>query len=137
MNGFDMGSISVVEPGHEQYDVLDVAETPPSRHQSTVFYNEVLEVYNQSEVGTILLVPLPSNMRYYNLRNVFSHRGLRPGKDVLVARQETNAKGDLLPRGQRPVKLKKLTDRKARLIDTLSQGSDDVDRQASAIAGDA
>lgn len=125
MNGFDMGSISVVEPGHEQYDVLDVAGSPSSRHLSTVFYNEVLEVYNQSDVGAILLVPLPAHIRYYNLRNVFSHRGLRPGKDILVARQETNAKGELLPRGQRPVKLKKLSDRKARLIDSLQQESED------------
>ena len=125
MSGFDMTSISVVEPGHESYEQLDVHEQPRSRHQSTNFYNEVMEVYNDSPVGAILIIPLPETIRYFNLRNVFSGRGLEIGKDVLISRQQTDEDGSLLPRSSRPAKLKKLSDKAGRIVDMISPLEED------------
>ena len=119
MSGFDMTSISVVEPGHESYEQLDVHEQAKSRHQSTNFYNEVMQVYNDSPVGAILLIPLPEHIRYFNLRNVFAGRGLEIGEDILISRQQTDDEGNLLPRGSRPAKVKKLTDKSGRIVDTI------------------
>jgi hypothetical protein len=119
MAGFDKGAISVVEKGHKQYDLVDVADSEGSiRHQSTKFYDDVLTAYNDSKVGDILIVPLPEGLKFYNLNNVFKWRGLVRGKDVVIARQETDMDGKPLPRSERPAKLKKLTKTKGRIIDT-------------------
>jgi hypothetical protein len=118
MAGFDTKSISVVEPGHKQYEHLDVMDTPGSRHASTRFYNEVVSAYNQCKVGAIMIVPVPEGIKYYNLKNVLLGRDLEPGVDVKVARQETGPDGVLLPRSERPAKIKKLTSKKGRIIDS-------------------
>jgi hypothetical protein len=120
MAGFDKGVISVVDKGHKQYDLLDVSDSEGSvRHQqSTKFYDDVITAYNDSKVGAILIVPLPEGLKFYNLNNVFKFRGLARGKDVVIARQQTDMDGKLLPRSERPAKLKKLTKTKGRIIDT-------------------
>ena len=119
MSGFDMTSISVVEPGHKDYEQLDVHEQVRSRHQSTSFYNEVMEVYNDSPVGAILIIPLPDHIRYFNLRNVFKGRGVIVDEDVLISRQQTDEEGNLLPRESRPAKVKKLTEKQGRIVDMV------------------
>ena len=107
MAGFDRTSISVIEPGHKQYENLDVHQTGAlSRHVSTSFYNEVVTALNDSEVSSILLVPLPPTIKFYNLRNVLKNRGLNNGVDILLGRQECGSDGELLARGDRPAKIK-------------------------------
>lgn len=120
-----MKSISVVEPGHNKYDDLDVMDAGGSRHASTRFYNSVVEAYNSCKVGAIMIVPIPEGIKYYNLRNILKGRGLVPGEDFKVARQETGPEGDLLPRSNRPAKIKKLTKVKARVIDSGAARADD------------
>jgi len=127
MAGFDTKAISVVEPGHKNYENLDVMEKPGSRHASTKFYNEVVRAYNQCKVGAIMIVPIPEGVKYYNLRNILQGRGLVPGEDVKVARQETGPDGELLPRSHRPAKIKKLTSKKGRVIDSALPEGDDVE----------
>jgi len=118
MAGFDMKTISVIEPGHKKYDDLDVLTSKgASRHLSTKFYNEVVEALNASSVNSILLVPLPETIKFYNLRNILKGRGLHYGVDILIARQEAGSEGELLPRSQRPAKIKKLSRTKGRVID--------------------
>ncbi|PNV83376.1 MAG: hypothetical protein C0610_17100 [Desulfobacteraceae bacterium] len=126
MAGFDMDSISVIEPGHKQYDQLDVHKTGAmSRHVSTMFYNEVVEALNACEVDSIILVPLPPTIKFYNLRNVLANRGLANGVDILIGRQECGSDGEILPRGERPVKIKKLCETEGRVIDSVMPEVDD------------
>jgi len=125
MSGFDMKSISVVEPGHKKYDELDVMESGGSRWASTKFYNEVVRAYNECKVGAIMIVPVPAGVKYYNLKNIMRGRGLVPGEDLKIARQETGPDGELLPRSNRPAKIKKLTKNKGRLIDMGVHGVED------------
>ena len=125
MSGFDMTSISVVEPGHDSYEQLDVHEESKSRHLSTSFYNEVMEVYNESAVGAILLIPLPENIKFFNFKHVFKKRGLDLGDDVLITRQNTDDEGQLLPRSSRPAKMKKLSDKSGRIIDMFAPVAED------------
>lgn len=126
MAGFDMNSISVIEPGHKRYDQLDVVETLPRKHQSSRFYNQVVQVYNESPVGALVIVPLEDGMKLYNLKNVLAGRGLKPGVDIIVTRQETSDKGEPLPRSLRPAKLKKLSDTEGKLVDSIPGLADDV-----------
>lgn len=125
MSGFDMKSISVVEPGHKKYDDLDVMDKGGSRHASTRFYNQVIRAYNDCKVGAIMIVPIPDGIKFYNLRNVLKGRGLDPAEDFKVARQEAGPDGELLPRANRPAKVKKLTKVKGRLIDRTGGEVDD------------
>jgi len=119
MAGFKKDSISVISVGHKQYDLLDVKESGSGvRHTSTKFYDDVITAYNVSKVGDILIIPLPAEVKFFNLTNVFRGRGLTRGLDIVIARQETDMDGKLLPRSERPVKLKKLTKTKGRIIDT-------------------
>lgn len=124
MSGFDMSAISIIEPGHEQYEQLDVPEQTKSRYRSTLFYNEVIQAYNDSPVGAILLVPLPEKIRFSNLRNVFAGRGLE-GDDVVISRQNSGPDGKLLPLGSRPAKVKKCSEKKGRIVDIIGPLGED------------
>lgn len=126
MAGFDMDSISVIEPGHKQYENLDVHQTGAmSRHVSTSFYNEVVKALNDSKVDSILIVPIPPTIKFYNLRNVLSNRGLVSGVDILIGRQECGSEGEILPRGERPAKIKKISETEGRVIDSVMPQVDD------------
>lgn len=117
MSGFDRGAISIIEPGHAKYDDLDVLPGEGGRHKSTRFYDQLLVEYNKCEVGSIMIFDLPDTIKFFNLRNVFSGRGLVVGEDIVVARQEFDADGELLPNRNRPVKIKKLSKTEAKIID--------------------
>jgi len=112
------GFISVADPGSEEHEKLDFADGEKvSRHESTDFYNEITEAYNDSKVGSIVMFPLPAHLKYGNLRNVLKTRGLGL-EDVSLSRQEVNSEGEVIPVSQREVKLKKLTDKVGKLFDS-------------------
>ena len=112
------GFISVTDPGSEEHAELDFANGEAvSRHESTDFYNEVVQAYNESKVGAIIMFPLPAHLRYGNLRNTLKGRGLGMG-DVSLSRQEVNSEGEVIPVSQREVKLKKLTTKSGKLFDS-------------------
>lgn len=121
------GFISVVDPGSDQHADLDFTMNQQvSRHESTDFYNQVTEEYNKSKVDAILLFPLPDNIRYGNLKNVFKTRGLGV-EDILITRQETNEEGEVIPASQREVKIKKLTSKEGKLFDSRNRRVQDTD----------
>ena len=99
---------------------------------STAFYNEVIEEYNRSEIDDILIVPIPDHIRFYNFKNVLAGRGLRLNVDLIVARQELDSEGRILPRGHRPAKIKKLTDTPGKIVDIQPAPGDDSPTHSSA-----
>lgn len=126
MSGFDMKSISVIEPSHKQYADMDVTEaTHSSRHTSTKFYNEIVQTLNSLEVGTLILVPIPENIAYFNLRGVMRKRGLVYGEDIIITRQEMGPKGERLPVKLRPAKIKKISEKLGRIIDSYPKAAQD------------
>jgi hypothetical protein len=126
MTGFDMKSISVIERNHPQYADMDVrAGMLTSRHTSTKFYNEVVEALNSIDVDTIILVPIPEKIAYFNLRNVMRKRGLVHGEDILITRQEVGPDGERIPTKLRPAKIKKISKTKGTVIDSYPKAAQD------------
>ena len=126
MAGFDMKSISVIEPSHKQYAEMDVTlDSLSSRHTSSRFYNEVVEALNSNDEGAILIVPLPEKIKYYNIRNVLDKRGLKSGVDIIISRQEVGPDGDRLPSKIRPAKIKKISKAQGRIIDSYPKSEED------------
>jgi hypothetical protein len=121
-----MAAISVIDKDNPSYDQFDVKEEELSpRRLSTAFYNEVIELYNECGVGSVLLIPLPEQIRFFNMKNVLEGRGLKAGEDFMLVRMDRDAAGSVLPKNKRPAKLKKLTSVMARYVDIYDKRDND------------
>lgn len=121
-------AISVIEKNHPEYEKFDVKDEDLSpRRASTAFYNEVIDAYNHIEEGDVLVVPLPESIRFFNMKNVLEGRGLKSGIDFHLVRMDKDTAGEVLPKVQRPAKLKKLTATKARHVDIYEKHVNDPD----------
>ena len=111
-------SIAIIDPENEQYDDLDIGLKEPSlRILSRSFYNELMDIYNDAKVGAILVVPLPNHVRFSNLKNILSGRGLTYEEDFYLTQMSHDLEGKKLPKTGRPAKLKKLSERKGKTVD--------------------
>ncbi len=125
-------SISIIEPDHDRYGDVDVKDYELSpRGMSTLFYNELMDAYNDAPVGAILIVPLPKHIRFFNLKNVFSGRGLVCGVDVVIVKMTRDADGVALPRGDQPAKIKKVTAKLGRIIDSSAKQDEDAEASST------
>ena len=121
-----LAAISVIDtdnPNYDQFDVRDEELSP--RRLSTAFYNEVIDAYNDCGVGSVLLIPLPDSIRFFNMKNVLEGRGLKAGEDFALVRMDRDAAGSVLPKNKRPAKLKKLTSTVARHVDIYERRDND------------
>ena len=122
--------IKLLGSGDKEYDKLDqlieAESTNRGRTTSTSFYNGLVKTYNELEVGQIMEMTLPTNIRHHNLTSVLRNRGLGE-EDFRIARRKLDDEGYLLPRGSWPTLIKKLSPVSARIIDYGSIPSQDVD----------
>lgn len=126
--------IQIVTPDDPEFERVDISNDDVSkRHLSTLFYNEVIEAYNEMPVGAVLVVPLLPHIRFYNLKTIFAGRGLQLGVDLLLTRQPANA-SDPAPKSQRPIRVKRLTDKPGKMFDINGSEvqTEDADDEADA-----
>lgn len=86
----------------------------PRRVAATAIYDGLATLYNDAEVGALLVVSLPNRPSLGNLHRVLSGRGLTE-TDYTLFRARFDAEGNRYPVKERPLVLEKRTSRWMRM----------------------
>lgn len=104
----NVNDITTVLPDNPDYDAVDKAVK--MRRGTYADYNALANKYNAQPVGAVMLLPI-STMKVSNLTRILSGRGLKVGQDFIVNKITQDAQGLIIPPAERPIGIKKLTER--------------------------
>ncbi len=102
----------VVTPNDPLYEKVAEAFSDRKKRVS-IDYDGFCAKYNAAEVGSVILLPVPAKRKAIHVASVLVSRGLEHEVDFSAVKLTTGADGTPIPVGDRPVAIKKLTDKTA------------------------
>jgi hypothetical protein len=105
----------VIKPGDDAYaKVFSAVEANAPR--TRIDYDPFAVRYNEAPLDSFILLETPAQARRTNIESVLENRGLEPGTDFEVTKLKADATGNPLPKDKRFMVIKKLSDRKMKLL---------------------
>jgi len=106
--------VKIMTPGSDSHKKL--VRSQPRARKYSIDYNEVADLYNNAEVGSILILPESQHLKTSNVVRVLTNRGLSAAEfEVFKARIDADGRSINEP-SDRPVGIRKLTSGQMKVI---------------------
>ena len=99
--------IEVVTPNDEEFETVKSAVS--SKNEYKIDYNQLAEDYNQSPIGSILILEAGVGIRTSNITSTIENRGLKYKVDFSAGKLLRDSNGNNILPKDRPIAITKLT----------------------------